>query len=104
MGDDLKGNQESAVPLRESLDADRESLRSSHTDRVEQIFFFPNGAIACTDSNGQRVTKWQTNLLCDRLKEMLAAGVIGPETKILGAGRDGLVSDWVPGAALERKP
>jgi len=94
MGDDFKGNQESAVPLRESLDA----------DRVEQIFFFPNGAIACTDSNGQQVTKWQTNLLCDRLKEMLAAGVIGPETKILGAGREALVSDWVSCAALERKP
>jgi len=29
MGNDLKGNQESAVPLRESLDADRESLPAS---------------------------------------------------------------------------
>jgi len=35
MGDDLKGNQESAVPLRESLDADRESLQSAHMLRPE---------------------------------------------------------------------
>jgi|GEM_PF-5188774 len=35
MGNDLKGNQESAVPLRESLDADRESLQSAHTVGVD---------------------------------------------------------------------
>jgi hypothetical protein len=63
---------------------------------IQEIFFFPNGAIACTDTEGQQVVEWQTNLLCDHLRKMLDAGVITRDTVINARGAaGGRVGDWV---------
>jgi hypothetical protein len=49
---------------------------------IKTVFLFPNGNVACTDERGQQVPEWQTSMLCDRLRQMLDAGVVDSQTLI----------------------
>jgi hypothetical protein len=62
--------------------------------KIERIVFCRNGAVVVFDEQGQQVTQWQTNLLCDHLQKMLDAGVIGPNIPVETALGEGIVHDW----------
>jgi len=70
---------------------------------ITHILLFRNGNIACCDEKGKQVPEWQCPLLLDRLRNMLAAGVITRDTSLAADGREQTVGDWLA-RRKRRKP
>jgi hypothetical protein len=83
----------------ESAPRFRDSPRNGKTGAmVTNVFFFPNGNVACTDADGEQVQQWQAALFVDHLKRMRDAGAIRADTLVHASPNgSGVASDWMNG-------
>lgn len=63
--------------------------------KIHNIILFPNGALAVFDKNGQQMAKYQSNLLCDKLRKWYKKGLLNGEEMIETSQAITPVKTWI---------